>query len=399
MTKDITMPAYTRYHWAKSDRENPQRIHLLECHLADVGACFEALLNQPTIRQRLAGAAGCDDLDPATSARLCVLAALHDIGKANMGFQTQIWSAEYLPGGRRPASFPGVGHTRDMVPVLDNDGDTETADWFFSALGFEQGVLQWDNGILQWDDNDGITVCGLFVATLSHHGAPLNLQENLSRNPRAWQHFANLKPRECIERIGRLVRQWFPDAFTGAVPSLPSAPAFQHHFLGLCTLADWIGSNEIWFKFVDTPDDDYIDHARRQAKMAVKEIGLDISRQRAAFASAPPKTDFADLFALPGAPPPNAIQRQSAQKTPPNERLVIIESETGSGKTEAALWRFARMYQDGLVDGIYFALPTRAAASQIHGRGGELRGKAVPRRKSSPGGPGRSRLRCQYRRR
>ena len=34
MTTDITTPAYTRYHWAKSDRGNPQRIHLLEHHLA-----------------------------------------------------------------------------------------------------------------------------------------------------------------------------------------------------------------------------------------------------------------------------------------------------------------------------------------------------------------------------
>ena len=368
MTLQETMPAYTLRHWAKSDRGDHGRIHLLEHHLADVGACFEALLVQPTIRQRLARTADLANLDDATVARLCVFAALHDIGKVNVGFQTQIWRREDLPGGRRPASFPGVGHTRDMVPVLDNNGDTETSGWFFDALGFEQGVLQWDNGILQWDDNDGITACGLFVATLSHHGAPLNLQDTLSTNSRAWQRFANLNPRECVERVGRLVRQWFPDAFTGAVPSLPPAPAFQHHFLGLCTLADWIGSNEIWFKFVDAPDDDYIDHARRQAKMAVKEIGLDISRQRTSSASAPPKTDFADLFAIPGAPPPNAIQRQSAKKTPLNERLVIIESETGSGKTEAALWRFARMYQAGLVDGIYFALPTRAAASQIHRR-------------------------------
>ncbi len=43
-------------------------------------------------------------------------------------------------------------------------------------------------------------------------------------------------------------------------------------------------------------------------------------------------------------------------------------SETGSGKTEAALWRFAEMYAEGLVDGMYFALPTRAAAVQIHER-------------------------------
>ena len=39
------LPAYTRYHWAKSDRTNPRRIHLLDHHLADVGACMEALLH------------------------------------------------------------------------------------------------------------------------------------------------------------------------------------------------------------------------------------------------------------------------------------------------------------------------------------------------------------------
>ena len=86
----------------------------------------------------------------------------------------------------------------------------------------------------------------------------------------------------------------------------------------------------------------------------------------------PPRTDFADLFAIPGAPPPNAIQRQAALETPLEtpleEQLVIIESETGSGKTEAALWRFARMFQAEKVDGLYFALPTRAAASQLHRR-------------------------------
>ena len=51
-----------------------------------------------------------------------------------------------------------------------------------------------------------------------------------------------------------------------------------------------------------------------------------------------------------------------------HEQLVIIESETGSGKTEAALFRFARMYEAKLVDGLYFALPTRAAATQLHSR-------------------------------
>ena len=54
----MTATAYTRAFWAKSDRENPQRIHLLEHHMADVGVCFEALLAQPTIGQGLARAGG-----------------------------------------------------------------------------------------------------------------------------------------------------------------------------------------------------------------------------------------------------------------------------------------------------------------------------------------------------
>ena len=81
----------------------------------------------------------------------------------------------------------------------------------------------------------------------------------------------------------------------------------------------------------------------------------------------PTRTGFADLFDVPGGAP-NAIQRRAALETPLDEPLVIIESETGSGKTEAALWRFARMYEAGLVDRLYFALPTRSAASQLHAR-------------------------------
>ena len=48
--------------------------------------------------------------------------------------------------------------------------------------------------------------------------------------------------------------------------------------------------------------------------------------------------------------------------------LLILESETGSGKTEAALWRFAQLFQAGKVDSLYFALPTRVAASQLYER-------------------------------
>jgi CRISPR-associated endonuclease/helicase Cas3 len=46
----------------------------------------------------------------------------------------------------------------------------------------------------------------------------------------------------------------------------------------------------------------------------------------------------------------------------------VLEAETGSGKTEAALWRFRHMFEAGAVDGLYFALPTRVAATQMFAR-------------------------------
>ena len=183
------------------------------------------------------------------------------------------------------------------------------------------------------------------------------------RNEVLWRQFGQLDPKHIVRRIGGLVKDWFPAAFSGSAQPLPSAPAFQHTFLGLCNWADWIGSDEKWFPYIGTPQDDYFERAKAQAQNAIRSIGLDLAEQRNAFAGVP---DFGGLFPhIEG--PPNATQ-QAAIDTPLAEPLVIIESETGSGKTEAALWRFARMYAAGLVDGVYFALPTRAAAVQIHER-------------------------------
>ena len=350
MTEGNHRPAYTRYHWAKSDRENPGCIHLLEHHLADVGACFEALMRQPNIRQRLATTGDFNDLNESLVARLSVFAALHDIGKVNMGFQTQIWKLDDLPGKSNPRR---AGHTDDMVPVL-TDQDYTTAGWFFDAL-------RWDD-FLTWDDRGGETVCAMLVATLSHHGRPLQLDEDRRENPAIWRTFGDLKPDDCVRLMGRLLRLWFPAAFASGGPPLPCAPPFQHMFLGLCNWADWIGSNKEWFPYVDAPQDDYIKTARKRAKQAIDAIGLNLSAQRSDFKGVP---EFGTLFDIPGSP--NSIQK-TVLDTPLDRPLVIIESETGSGKTEAALWRFARVYEARLVDGLYFALPTRSAAVQIHER-------------------------------
>ena len=95
-------PVHTRRFWAKArpyGQPSPEKVHLLEHHAADVGACFEALLAQPTIRRRLARSGGLATLDDETAARLALFAAMHDVGKVNVGFQTRVWAAADHPTG------------------------------------------------------------------------------------------------------------------------------------------------------------------------------------------------------------------------------------------------------------------------------------------------------------
>ena len=79
--------------WGKLERnvgtEAVGEWHPLIHHCADVAACAEALLDLDTWRRRLARLCGRPDLDATTRQRLTVLAALHDLGKFNLGFQAK----------------------------------------------------------------------------------------------------------------------------------------------------------------------------------------------------------------------------------------------------------------------------------------------------------------------
>ena len=340
-----TEPANLTY-WAKYDQDTGY-IHRLEHHLADVGAVMKALLQVPNIRRATAKSGNLTELEPTIAARLCVFAALHDIGKVNLKFQA------------KRTRLQGASHTKDMMQLL-NGLDSKNQEQFIEAI-------QWlNNAMTQWDRNNGDTVCGLILATLSHHGRPENLHNRHTARSNHWQdNHASQKPQpfEKIKEIGLQIKEWFPEAFCQTGPPLPSNAEFQHHFLGLLMLADWIGSDTRWFPFQPDADAQYfIKTACEQAEKALKAIGLNTTRQ-------PILANPVSLASIVGKPDaqPNAMQHAITQ-TDPLAPVVILESETGSGKTEAALLHFQRLKRAGLIDGMYFALPTRAAATQIHCR-------------------------------
>ena len=73
--------------------------HPLVDHMIDVAACFASLSTCHSIRRAMEKAAD-RELDERDIARLSVLVFLHDLGKANSGFQAKRWkNSQDIPKG------------------------------------------------------------------------------------------------------------------------------------------------------------------------------------------------------------------------------------------------------------------------------------------------------------
>lgn len=317
--------------WGKLDAE---KHHPLVHHCADVAAAFQALISQPVLAQRIEKAAG-RTLDDVQASRLAAIVFLHDLGKVSPGFQAKGWP----PGlWDRPTN----GHLAEgweLLHLAQQKADHPLRDLL-------QSILQWGEG-----------ASALLAAAFAHHGRPV-----------AWTGAASLARWPVLDhydwrvesaRIASALKAGFPVAFQPGGNPLPDRPVFQHLVAGLAALADWIGSDTRFFCYEPELRDDYVDLARERAVRAMRAIGLDVSR----FADMP----LPDFKTLTGFDAPNASQ-QTVNEVPLDARQVILEAETGSGKTEAALLHFSRLFASGKVAGLYFAVPTRAAARQLHRR-------------------------------
>ncbi|MBL8445890.1 MAG: CRISPR-associated endonuclease Cas3'', partial [Zoogloeaceae bacterium] len=133
--------------------------HPLVDHLADVAAVFEELCNCRAIRRSLEAAAG-RELNSRDFSRLAALVFLHDLGKANAGFQAKRWLDT-----ERPRAWLKAGHGVEAIGLLDASNDprcTEAQDLLMCLPVVE---------MLAWGSDE--TLGTLLRASISHHGRPL----------------------------------------------------------------------------------------------------------------------------------------------------------------------------------------------------------------------------------
>ncbi len=351
--------------WAKlHPRDDPHEWHPLIGHSADVAAVLERLLQTDSVlAHRLAAAFGEQELRSMHRSRLIFLAALHDLGKTSHGFQTKGY-----PKGKR-GGWTQRGHVKVLLESME-------------VPALQQLVV---TEVLPRIGRDMQTAGVLFGSTVAHHGRPwpMDQQQPAAQRQKLW--LPGGSGRDPLAEMRRLIehaRRWsgvddLPgDGFTAVTPE------FTHLFAGALTLADWIGSTRSGFDFAewaDTDPDRYWTVAQERAARACARIGVVPDTRPVSVHLTGLRlleTLFADVFG--GAddgrsdlqrnmPTPLQARVADMELPPPGTRL-LIESETGSGKTEAALALYARLRASGNVGGLMFALPTRATASAMYER-------------------------------
>ena len=322
--------------WGKTDKRDGS-VHPLAHHCMDVSAVFARMMELPVVRNRLEMAAGAS-LTESCRQRLSALVFLHDIGKLHPGFQAKGWP-------RDPARTRICGHLKEG--------------WAFLIA-----ASKWPNHpfhrTLKQMNGWGAAVTPLIAAAIAHHGRPVERPSAPTLGEwdrRPVQPHYDWRAEACV--MDEALHRWFPGAFDAGGVELPDGSPLHHAVAGLAALADWIGSDTRFFPFAAPFASGYDSTAHRNAKRALEEIRWDPGTL--ATRSAP---DFAKLS---GFPEPNPAQIMVGNVAP-SARLLILEAETGAGKTEAALWRFTQLLAAGAVSGLYFAVPTRAAARQLHRR-------------------------------
>ncbi len=320
----------------------------LASHCADVAAVAEALLTRTAVAARLARLAQADELSGPTIRALVRAAFLHDLGKCNRGFQAKAYPEEV----RKAKHIWVAGHVREIAPLL----------WQDSQL--QREIINAAPALAPYV-TEGTSERLLLLAAASHHGDPVRENEIRESQYRGkselWRRHRDYDPIAALAELANALDRWFPQEPGADLDFICDEPAFVHGFAGLVSLADWIASN---------PADGFFPYegdgaerggfAKRRAISVLREMRIDVAEARADLARRAPS--FAEVF--PFAPSEMQETMAAADLGP----VVVVEAETGSGKTEAALWRFAILFAQGAVDSLVFALPTRIAATQIAGR-------------------------------
>lgn len=388
--------------WAKTSHDKPNAFHPLVCHLIDVAAVAETMWREvlPTAtKERVARAFGETEMSEEVLEKIgrlvACIAGLHDLGKCSPPFalrgkqiETQKENLEKLLARQANKTSEYAVRLHKKLQTINFLQIYEPTD--FRVQGAVPPAGDAPHGYVTAIELPGILAGKRFgfkekianqigVLIGGHHGVFPNSDwrkngKHSIPNNLGNEHWAKARIELAEALTGLLnvkpVSENQPDKLENGTIMI---------LAGLVSVADWLGSDEHFFKCeVDDFNnielkngtlEKYLKHAETKATEALEKLGWRH------WAEAEKPKDFGELFPkmeMPRRLQSEAIEIAGELKSP---GIVVIESPMGEGKTEAAMfladaWNFTLNQR-----GIYFALPTQATSNQMFGRVKEFLGE------------------------
>ncbi|MCB0209744.1 MAG: CRISPR-associated helicase Cas3' [Anaerolineae bacterium] len=336
--------------YAKTNRSNNEEIHLLLYHLIDVGQVALSLWNDVLtsgFKQDIAQSLGLAEAEMGRF--LAFLVGLHDLGKASPAYQDK-YAASTLKQKLKEAALPV-----DKLSYNEKTNSTPHATvttWALPQLLEEYCYLE-----PKFAKKIGFALGG-------HHGAWPSPGTTQGIRDDAFPMWDTVR-RDLFWEM----RSVFQPPPLSVTPTSEAMNIFLTLLSGLTSVADWVGSNDDYFLLFDKPMStrEYATLSAQRAKKALKDLGWlgwqpDGQTQT-----------FAEMFAYLNSTKtiePHQVQKevmaQTAALQPP--ALMILESLTGSGKTEVSLYQADTWLQSYGGRGLYVAMPTQATSNQMFDR-------------------------------
>lgn len=320
--------------WAKTSPKKSLINHMLETGivagcLTDTNGIYHPVLN------RLSEITGFDS--DTLLAKIVFICAIHDIGKIHPTFQ---------------------GRDEKTLEILKQEGLNQVS--FDTRFRHEQYGANIFNR-LSVDDADMKNSDIISQIIRMHHQKEQKKNSDIDiikiddkEKAKKWRHIQN----EIYDYVKNIFRF---DNLNLINKNISKSKLFvvQNAILGIMITSDWIASNSYVFDNQQYKNvDEFLESRKTQALRFLNNEGL--IRQQI-----PVMQNFMSAFGFNGRPVQNDVEKIVHKN---DIKCMLIESDCGSGKTEAALYAAAVLGNRSGLSGIYMGLPTGVSAEAIQNR-------------------------------